>query len=210
MDIKNKIIEQAEQLFQQYGFRSVTMDDIAKSLGLSKKTLYQYFEDKDDIVVKATQYHLDRDFREFQEMALNATNAMEEIVSISVCMRRNLHKANPSVLFDLQKYYPKAWGLFLEYKDKVFKQSIISTLRRGQDEGHFRADINCEVLAILRMEQIQMSFDPKVFPPDKYDFKEVQNQFIDHFIQGLLTPTGRKNFEETITKNSETTITHEN
>uniref|UniRef100_UPI00404AD6CF TetR/AcrR family transcriptional regulator n=1 Tax=Fulvivirga sp. TaxID=1931237 RepID=UPI00404AD6CF len=210
MDIKNKIIEQAEQLFQQYGFRSVTMDDIAKSLGLSKKTLYQYFVDKDDIVVKATQFHLERDFKEFEELAMQATNAIEEIFNISVCMRKNMHKTNPSVLYDLQKYYPKAWGLFLEYKDKVFKQSIIKTIKRGQEEGYFRGDINCEMLAILRMEQIQMSFDPKIFPPEKYDFKEVQNQFIDHFIHGLLTPMGRKNLEETITKNSETTFTHEN
>jgi AcrR family transcriptional regulator len=210
LDIKNKIIEQAEQLFQQFGFRSVTMDDISKSLGLSKKTLYQYFVDKDDIVIKATQYHLDRDFKEFQEMALNATNAIEEIYSISVCMRKNLHKTNPSILYDLQKYYPKAWGLFLEYKDKVFKQSIITTIKRGQEEGYFRKEINSEILAMLRIEQIQMSFDPKLFPPEKYDFKEVQNQFINHFLEGLLTPTGRKIFEETITKNSETTITHEN
>jgi AcrR family transcriptional regulator len=210
LDIKNKIIEQAEHLFLQYGFRSVTMEDIAKSLGLSKKTLYQYFEDKDDIVVKATQYHLERELIEFQQLGQQATNAIEEIFNISVCFRKNIHKTNPSVVYDLQKYYPKAWGLFLDYKDRVFKQNIIETIIRGQEEGFFRKEINSDMLAVLRMEQIQMSFDPKIFPSEKYDFKEVQNQFIDHFIQGLLTTTGREIYEEAITKNSENTTTHEN
>ncbi|MEQ9426037.1 MAG: TetR/AcrR family transcriptional regulator [Cyclobacteriaceae bacterium] len=191
MDTKQKIIVKAEELFRLYGVKSVTMDEIARELGMSKKTLYQSFNDKDSLVSEATQYMLDCDKREFEAIESEAGNSIEQLFLISKCLRTNFENMNPSILFDLKRYHPQAWEQFLEMKEKFFKQTVINVLNQGIDEGYFRKDINVDILTILRVEQVQMTFDPRIFPKDKFDFKEVQMQFFDHFVNGIMTDKGR-------------------
>ena len=104
-NIKEKIQKGAEELFMRYGVRSISMDDIARHLTVSKKTLYQHFADKEDIVTVTCKAHLDRNAEEFQVIRKTAKNAIEELVQLSVCLKRNMQDMNPSLLFDLQKYH---------------------------------------------------------------------------------------------------------
>ncbi|MDA0195406.1 MAG: TetR/AcrR family transcriptional regulator [Bacteroidetes bacterium] len=196
MDNKEKIIVKADELFRLYGVKSITMDEIARELGMSKKTIYQYFKDKDEIVYEATQHILDHDKCEFEAIQKEAPNSIEELLLLSKCLRRNFENMNPSILFDLKRYYPRAWDLFIAVKENFFKESVRRTLKRGIKEGNFRPEIHIEVLTILRLEQVQMSFDPRIFPRDKFDFKEVQMQFFDHFVNGIMTEKGRKYYYE--------------
>src|SRR3954467_98173 len=109
LDTKEKILKGAETLFMKYGVRSISMDDIARHLSVSKKTLYQHFADKEDIVTMACKAHLERSTKEFEEVKSEAKNAIEELATLSLCLRKNMEDMNPSLLFDLQKYHPKAW-----------------------------------------------------------------------------------------------------
>src|SRR5690606_15607519 len=112
-DIKSKILKGAEELFLRYGLRSITMDEISRHLGMSKKTLYQYFSDKDDIVWSVTRQHLLRQQAQFDAVATESKNSVEELVKLSFCVKENLKGMNPSLLFDLQKYHQKAWNEWL-------------------------------------------------------------------------------------------------
>ena len=103
--MKEKIIEGAGSLFLRYGIRSVSMDDIANNLAISKKTLYQYFKDKDDIVTKATKAIIDADRKSFVEIREGAENAIDELSKVSKCLRRMIDEMNPSLLFDLQNIF---------------------------------------------------------------------------------------------------------
>lgn len=195
-DIKERVLRGAEELFMKYGVRSVSMDDVARHLSMSKKTLYHYFADKDEIVTMVAEYHMACDQKQYEEMRTSSANAIDELVKISGCLKRDLQKMNPSLLFDLQKYHAKAWSAWLKHKQKYIGDSIMRNLRQGIEEGFFRPVINAEILAIARLELIQLTFDDRIFPSAKYNLAEVNMQIFEHFIYGLLTDKGRKVYEK--------------
>lgn len=195
-DTKERILRGAQELFMKYGVRSVSMDDIARHLSVSKKTLYQYFADKDEIVTRVAEFHLRHEQAKYESLRSEAENAIDELVRISTCIKRDLQKMNPSLLFDLQKFHPKAWTEWLRHKQEYMGQSIIRNLKQGVTEGFFRAEINTDILAAARLELIQISFDEQVFPSDKYSLTEVNTQLFEHFVYGLLTEKGRKVYEK--------------
>jgi len=104
---------------------------IARELSMSKKTIYQYFKDKDEIIFEATQHILDHDRSEFEAIQKQASNSIEELLLISKCLRRNFENMNPSILFDLKRYHPRDWDLFIDVKENFFKESVRITLKRG-------------------------------------------------------------------------------
>ncbi|MEQ9592932.1 MAG: TetR/AcrR family transcriptional regulator [Cyclobacteriaceae bacterium] len=195
-DSKAKILQGATELFLRYGIRSVSMDNIANHLGVSKKTIYQYFKDKDEMVNSVTANHIQKDKSELDWIAENSKNAVEELVNLTHCLRENFREMNPSLLFDLQKYHHKSWALWIEYKSEHIKNQIVRSLNQGKEEGYFRADLNTEILARMRLETIQLAFDPSVFPADQFDLTTVQMQGFEHFIYGLFTDKGRKLYEK--------------
>lgn len=195
-EVKNRIISGAEELFMKYGVRSVSMDDIARHLSVSKKTLYHYFADKDEIVTLVAEHHMDRDQRRYDVLRSSAKNAIDELMKISTCLKQDFQKMNPSLLYDLQKFHPKAWGRWIEHKQGYIRESIVRNLRQGIAEGNFRTDINVEVMATARLELVQLTFDEHVFPSDKFNLAEVNIQIFDHFVLGLLTDKGRKIYEK--------------
>lgn len=188
----NSILQEANTLFMKYGIKSVTMDDISRSLGISKKTVYQYFHDKNEIVNRVATAYLENERRNFEEIQINAENAIDKLYRHSRFLRKSFEKMNPVVLFDLKKYYKDAWQLFLAYKKNIFSKSMIETLREGIEQGYFRKSINPEILITLRMEILELAADGSIFPHDQYDFKEVQLQIFDHFIHGILTEKGHR------------------
>lgn len=196
IDTKDRILKGALELFMKYGVRSVSMDDVARHLSVSKKTLYQYFADKDEIVTMVSEFHIKHDQVQYDEFRRTATNAIDELVKISSCIKRDLQKMNPSLLFDLHKFHPRAWSAWLNHKQHYIGESIIRNLKQGIEEGFFRPEINTDILAIARLECIQLTFDDNVFPPEKYTLAEVNLQLFDHFIYGLLTDKGRKVYEK--------------
>jgi TetR/AcrR family transcriptional regulator, cholesterol catabolism regulator len=192
INIKDKIQKGAEELFMRYGVRSISMDDIARHLAVSKKTLYQHFADKEDIVTITCKGHLDRNAEEFQAIRKTSKNAIEELVMLSVCLKRNMEDMNPSLLFDLQKYHPKAWSVWMNHKHKFIGESVKRNLRQGIEEGYFRPEIDPEVIGAVRLEMVQLAFNEEIFPREKFRLPEVQMQIFDHFVFGLLTDKGRK------------------
>ncbi len=192
INIKEKIQKGAEDLFMRYGVRSISMDDIARHLSVSKKTLYQHFADKEDIVTMTCKAHLGRHEHEFKSIQKTARNAIEELTQLSVCLKRNVQDMNPSLLFDLQKYHPKAWNVWLNHKNKFIRESVVRNLKQGIEEGYFRPEIDSEVIAAVRLELVQVAFNEEIFPSERFRLPEVQMQIFDHFVFGLVTDKGRK------------------
>jgi AcrR family transcriptional regulator len=195
-ETREKILEGTEALFMKYGIRSVTMDDIARHLAVSKKTLYQHFADKDELVYKMSEMYLERSFHQYEEITQISKNSIEELSRISVCMKRDMENLNPSMLFDLQKYHPKAWGLYNEHKTKIISQSVVRNIGQGIADGFYRADINPEMIAITRLILIEAAFNPELFSKDRFNFIEVQTQLFDFFVHGLCTEKGKKLYQK--------------
>jgi TetR/AcrR family transcriptional regulator, cholesterol catabolism regulator len=196
LELKEHILATAYRLFMTYGIRSITMDDLSKELSVSKKTIYQHFKDKDEIVYITTNMALKHEQKYVDEIQQQAQNAIDELMLMTKFMREHISKINPSVLFDIKKYYREAWQLYLTFKEEVFINAVRNSLKRGIEEGYFRPAINVDILAALRLEMIQLCFDDSVFPGTRFEFKEVQMQIFDHFIHGILTPKGLEAFQQ--------------
>ena len=194
--IKDKILAAAGDLFMRYGVRSISMDDIARHLAVSKKTLYQHFEDKEDLVTQASEAHIERNKKQYESLTQSAENAIDELAKISFCLRRDMTEMNHSLLFDLQKYHPKAWSVWIEHKNKFIRESVVRNIKQGIEEGYYRSEINPEVMAAMRIETIPVAFDIRVFPQDKFNLADVQMQIYEHFVYGLCTEKGRKLYQK--------------
>ena len=204
-EAKCKILDSALKMFMRVGIRSVTMDDVAREMSMSKKTLYQYFTNKNELVKEATANHLDEDKKMFTELKESSENAIDEISRIAFCIRESMSKVNPSTLYDLKKYHAEVWGIFRKYKDEFVVNHIQENLQRGKQEGFYRKEINEGILARLRMKQVESIFEEDAFPRGQYDFADVQIQVFDHFIHGLLTEKGKKLYDTYQDKHNQTT-----
>lgn len=196
LEIKDRIIAKARELFFRYGVKSVTMDDIASDLGISKKTIYQHFEDKDDIVHQMMQIEMANDKCEWEDLEKVTKNVIEKSVKSMDFFKQAFTEINPSAFFDIKKYHPKTWELFQEHKQNFILASIIKDLKEGIEEGYFRPEINVEILAKMRLEQIEIAFDPHLFPANKFSVVEVEVTMLDHFFRGIMTERGLKVYQE--------------
>jgi AcrR family transcriptional regulator len=197
MEVKERILKAAEELFMQYGFRSISMDDIARHISVSKKTIYQFFEDKDEIVSLTVRKHFDQEKQVCEHQIFgHSENAVEELMLVSKFMKANLQNINPAIIYDLQKYHPQAWEIFNEFKQGFILQSILRNLKKGIEEGLYRKDIDINVLARLRLEEVQLGFDSSIFPPAQFNLYDLQLQLMEHYIRGIVTEEGLALFNQ--------------
>lgn len=196
MEIKNRILFAAKELFHRYGIRSVKMDDVAKQLTMSKKTLYQYFKDKDELVDEVTKAHINREREEFEDISKTSENAIEELYKVSKCLRRTMNEVNPTLLYDLKRYYPKSWKHWQDFKKDFVFVSIIENMKKGIEAGHFRINVDPQIMSILRVMEVEILFDVETFPVEQFDYRRVQMQLFEHFVFGIVTENGRKLYQQ--------------
>tara|TARA_R110002012_G_scaffold99980_2_gene238408 strand:+ start:91486 stop:92100 length:615 start_codon:yes stop_codon:yes gene_type:complete len=196
LSTEKNILEGAKSLFMQFGLKSITMDDIARKVGVSKKTIYQFFSDKNSIVFKSVHEHFSDHRQEIENVLDNSKNSIEAMYRISKCMKGQVEAINPTVLYDLQRYFPRAHKRFLEFKNTFIKERMIGILEDGVKSGYFRKEINPEILIIQRIEQVQLAFNNDIYPRDKFDFKEIHEQLFDHFLHGILTEKGKEKYNQ--------------
>ncbi len=189
---KEKILKASEALFTKYGVRSISMDDIARHLSVSKKTLYQHFADKDELVTMVVQGHMENNKKIYERITEQSENSIDELHKIGVTLRRHFEEQNPSLLFDIQKFHPKAWTVWVDHKNNFIKCSIVRNIKQGIEDGLIRPEVNGEILAILRLATIQVCCDEQIFPRDNFSMGEVQAQVFEHFVYGLCTEKGKK------------------
>jgi TetR/AcrR family transcriptional regulator, cholesterol catabolism regulator len=192
MDNREKILFAAYELFFRYGIKSVTMDDIAKHLSISKKTIYLSFQDKDEVVHTLMEQVLLKDQADFITIAKNTSNVVEEVFVMMKKMNGILNTINPNIFYDLKKYHPKTWSLFHNFRMEFVVNCVVVSLEKGKKDGLVRLDINSNILAKLRGEEIEMGFNPAVFPIDKFKILDVQIALVEHFLYGICTLKGHK------------------
>ena len=192
MEIRDRILRHATALFLRNGIKSVSMDDIAADLAMSKKTLYKTFTNKDEIVLAVMHTHLNHAQGECARCASTAANAVQEMLNISAWADEQFSNIHPSIFHDLRKYYPAAWALFSAHKKGFILEQITRNLRRGMAEGLFRADLDVEVLARLNLSQIELTFDQDIYPAAQFNPARVNRVFDEHFLLGVATLKGHR------------------
>lgn len=196
MEMKERIQEKSRELFDRYGIKSVTMDDIASNLGISKKTIYQSFADKDALVDAVFNLQMTQNKEQClhdQQIAENAVHeiflAMDMISELLACMHQN-------ILYDLEKYHPAVFKKFIQYKTDFIGKIIVNNLTKGKAEGLYRQELNVDIITKMRLYTMMLSFNPELYPGSKYNLLEVEYEIIYHFLYGISTAKGIKLIEK--------------
>ena len=183
-------IERVEDLFLRFGIKSITMDDVAADLGISKKTLYQFVESKDDLVLKVLEYHVSNRKSKCFEMTSLAANAIEEIFIILDSNTQEMSQMKTNIVYDLQKYHREAWELMRKFQhDFVFKV-IKENLLRGRREGLYREDFDIDIMAKLHLATSFNLFDPHLFPDAIVSKVTLFKEYMMHYLHGIVSPKG--------------------
>lgn len=210
MEQKARIQQTAHDLVMQYGIRSVSMDDIANAAGMSKKTIYQYFSDKDELVVAVVTDVLKKSEMDCERDRENSVNAIHEVFLAMEMVVEMFKSMNPTIIHDMHKYHPRAFRLFQHHKNEFLYNVMKNNLRRGIREELYRADIDVEIMARFRVESVMIPFNPEFQRNLKASMAEVELELIIHFLYGLVTPKGYKlivNYQQARNKK---TATNEN
>jgi AcrR family transcriptional regulator len=190
MEIRDRILEKATELFMRYGIRSVSMDDIAAQLGISKKTIYQSFADKDELVDAIVDGDIQRMQGECDRCQQQSRNAIEEIFLTMDMIQGHLQNMNPMLLYDLQKFHFRSYEKFKAHKNSYLLDIIRQNLEKGIAEGLYRENLHTDILSRLRLESLMIPFNMDHFPPGKYNLVEVTQIILEHFLFGLASEKG--------------------
>jgi TetR/AcrR family transcriptional regulator, cholesterol catabolism regulator len=191
MDTLTKIRTCAVELFRQFGFKSVTMDDVARRAGLSKKTLYQHFDNKDKVVSDTIVWYKCKISDSCKSMLGSSGNAVEAFVKIQQMLDEAHKDVNPLLIFELQRFYPEGYLQFrrnLEQDAQQIKDNIL----QGIKEGNYRADIDADLLSKFHIETAMLVLHPNMMVKDRYDIQHVNKAITEHFLYGIMTPKGEK------------------
>jgi TetR/AcrR family transcriptional regulator, cholesterol catabolism regulator len=193
---EQKILSEVTKVFMQYGIKSVNMDDLARHLSVSKKTLYQFFTDKEDLVRKAVASHCtreDEDVNSICQKGLNAIDEMLEIMQFVLGILKNIH---PSVQFDLQKYHPEVFRAMKENRNRAVFDCMMQNTKKGQREGYYRKDFNAEVINKVYIGRMDLIFDQSIFPYEQFSLTDIYREIFSYHIRGIASQKGLEYLEQ--------------
>lgn len=197
--MKNRIEEKSRELFMRYGFKAITMDEIAAHLGISKKTIYHFFSDKKELVNLIVDNQLTILMDDLL-LIQNSFDPVNEVLHHLESVETLLNSISPHFLFEMERYYPEAYKNFLNYKQEFLLKAIKDNLEKGIQEGYYREQINVDILAHYRLEAIFMAFEQKIFPVSKFHLYKVMEEIAFNFLYGIVTEKGKILIEDFIAK----------
>lgn len=192
METKDRILVKSHEQFNRFGIRSVSMDDIATALGMSKKTLYQHFADKEELVCACFSQVMETNRHQCLEYQKKAENPIHELFLAFDMTQEMFAKMNPVVLYEMEKYHPTAYNRFREFKHGFLYKVISDNLERGIREELYRPDVDVDVITRLRIESVMLPFDATVFPNNRTHLIHIEQQLFELFLYGLATSKGQK------------------
>jgi AcrR family transcriptional regulator len=190
--MEERILLKARDLMLQSGLRQVTMDDLAHQLGMSKKTIYQYYKDKDDLVKAVVNLELKEHEMTCKDCKSKAENAIHEMFLLMENMKAMTQTMNPNAMMELEKHFPTAFEIIKNHKDEFLFSLIKQNLSKGSEEGCYRADLDIDILSKFRLETVFIPFNLHLFPLNKFNSLEVHTQLMEHFVYGLMTVKGHE------------------
>ncbi len=198
MDVKENIIHQSLILFLKKGVKQVNMDEVASNLGISKKTLYIHFDNKQDLIHHCFQRHNQM----FEEMInnsfLQSHNAIDELFAIDESVSLMMKKTNPYLLGELKRYYPNTWNLLEELKQKVLFNIMKSNITNGIQQELYRSELDVDIITKFVISRTDALVNDEIFPLTVYNFQDLLKENRIYHIRGIATLKGIKYLEKKI------------
>jgi len=201
--MKEKILKKATDMFLNYGFKSVTMDDLANGMGISKKTIYSHFENKTSLVEESTS-HLFCNISEGIDYICSLNkNPIEELYEIKKFVMLHLKNEKSSPQYQLQKYYPKIHESLKLKQFEVMQECVLDNLRKGLELRIYRENLNIDFVSRIYFTGVINIKDQKFFPMEKFPMPELMDIYLEYHLRGIVTPKGRKILNSIINSNQE-------
>ena len=189
---EKELFEKVTHLFMQYGIKSMTMDEVARQLGISKKTLYHYVDNKKDLVKKMMELHISCEQCNLEETFKKCDNAIDEIMEMTKEVGSQMKEMHPSILFDMRKYHPEAFQILVNHKDKFVRKSIHNNLENGVREGFYRTNLNTEIVTELYLSMMSSIMNPENTPVKNINTHDMHQEMMRYHIRGIASSKGRE------------------
>jgi TetR/AcrR family transcriptional regulator, cholesterol catabolism regulator len=196
MNSSQEIVVQADKLFRKFGVRSVSMDDISMQLGISKKTLYHQFENKEALIKQVLIRHNEQERLAIGSIKSESVDAIDEVFRITAHTVEMMRQVPLFLLNDLRKYYPECWLITQEFSQNHIFHETIENLKKGKAEGNYRADIDDEIIAALYVQSCFVLIQQEHFHSSKYDFEKILIAFVTYHLHGIMSESGRMKWQK--------------
>jgi len=197
--VKEKVehlLNQVRNTFMRYGLKSVTMDDLCREMGISKKTLYRFVTDKNDLVKKAMEFEILKDQEDIQAVISKGLNAIDELFEITNIVEEKLKTLHPSILYDVQKYYPEAWAMMSKHRNGFIVETIGNNILKGQKEGVYRTNLNIQIVSMLYASKVEFLADNMMLASLNIDAPTIYHENLIYHIHGISNSKGLAVLEE--------------
>lgn len=189
---ENEVIAKAGELFIRYGIKSMTMDEISRQMGISKKTLYQSCKNKKDLVEKVIKMQIEDEQECICNMLESEENAIDMLMELTKFVGNRMKELHPSVLFDLKKYHFEAWKILNAHKMEFIFRNIKANIEKGIEQGVYRENMNPEIVTHFYLSMINTLIDPDFFPGEQYTRAEIHREMMRYHIRGIASSEGRE------------------
>ena len=186
------LIERVNDVYIKKGVKRTTMDDMAKILNVSKKTLYKYVKNRKELVLKSTYFHVSRDRKKVMEIQNENYNPIVEQYELAKFVIETISKINPVLHFDLENYFPEAWGYLNQYFNGFIFESLYQNLQRGQTEGVYHKYFKPEIVARFFATRVDIIFDGQLFPSSEFNFKDIYLEYVMYHLNSIVSEQGKE------------------
>lgn len=198
MEALSGIVSRAKELFITCGVKSITMDDLARDMGISKKTLYQFIPNKAKLIEKVVQIHIKEEKKALAEIKTKADNAVEEMILITQYVIQILRKISPGVVFEIKKYYREDWDKMEKLHHEHIHSIIKENIHTGIRQGYYRNDLNVDIIAQHYVTISSSIVDESRFP--LIGLERIFLETIRYHLHGISTPDGWALYQKYISK----------
>lgn len=188
---KLDIIERSSLIYLKYGIKSVTMDDLANHLGISKKTIYKYFDDKNDLIVTMIKRTLEFEEKMCFKIQHHTDNALEALIQISRMVIERINNVNPAIFYDLKKHHNEAWKILEDHKWNFVLNAIQKNINRGIEEKWYRDDLNIEIISRLYVATFDTMINTDVYKWPDFQFHDLFKEIMRFKLHGLVNENGK-------------------
>ncbi|MCW5925161.1 MAG: TetR/AcrR family transcriptional regulator [Saprospiraceae bacterium] len=187
---QEKLLKRVEELFLRYGIKSLTMDDVARELGISKKTLYQFVDNKDDLVLKVMERHIHEDCQQAEALRAESNDALDEILKVIQYNAVDLGRMKSNIVFEMQRFYPAAWEKMEQFTWEFMYKIVLDNLEWGIRDGLYRADFDADIMARMHIATMLQLFDERIFPKPPYSLEKLFKEYMEHYLYGIISEKG--------------------
>ncbi len=198
-DLLNRVLEKSREVFMKYGVKSVTMDDISKELGISKKTLYTVIKDKNELIEKTSISISDGIFSTIGELLTRKLDPISELLEIENVVCDSITNFDPSVIHQFQKYYPAIHKKLYNRQKSAIIEMIKDNIKRGINDGLYRGDIDVNFIAHLDYSTSHNLINPDFFPSEEFEIRKIKHEYLIYHLRGISSYKGLSFIESKLT-----------